>query len=1505
MRSTRTAVYTCTVTAQIVMETELAAEEVPFVVEEVEGCCVYLEEEETSSRKGRNRKRGKDETDALKKPKKPRPAYLHYYLDTHAQVQELHPELSRSEINKKVSEAWRRLPVNERRVYVERTSRERAQIDPKYTRVPESSLIPCMPGFRRILPRSVLVVQPKEAKPAKEHRDLPIAWAKTAAPDRGESDDITQHAVRGLLGCECQDASVSNFGDESVKLDLDSESGMKMEMDMCSGIVSASIIVEVPEERTGATEHAPLTLATPGIEGLMPVSMETSTLEQAVAIATTSATANMTSSEKQENFLGPTVISNQPTDATNYVILSMQRRLQDDSPVKQEPSTTSQRVKYTRRGRGLCTSPQCTFSYPTRYKPRVCPSCGQWLGGVWQPRSRPPGRNKKMCTWSDLKNDPMQHQSETMPVFAVMDQTKGLYQAPEEANKDASLPAMNKTPMGTIENRHSEFEDCVEIRGGAEKDSDLQGDVLGSTGAQIDLNSQGDQTALSQQLLHCHQYRTRPPRRRSSRRSCSHSRTRKLALAGGVNKPLRPILPAITTNASPSLQPHSLGSSSNLAYVQLVAVSGTSETTVPGSPVHSHPGKLTVGEANLVPSVSLSHPTPAYQALAGRKPSQPPPCQKNQLLPPSLKSSQVQLPGLKYSAAQPPSLKSSPAQPPSFKSTPAQPLGLKSCSAQPLGLGSSPGQLTGLQSKLRAQPGSKNDLASLGFESATINDSTVTSHQEADSRQFATGTTGKSSRNHNRGSPFELGLPTCRGKGRCKTSGCNFVYMNRYKPAVCPKCGCSLRFSCHSADSSRALSPEQSQLQCRSTLRLLRHTLQLPEAEADFAPALARLASLPDLNFSSGIEADSLPSEQNGKDCSDSKLRFLPLQQACGLCGTSLCDIPREVMNWDGECWLFTVCCLKKVSISTMRCQNSTCLALHTYQDIDNGLFNVGNRLIVGVDLLLRLRQGVKDGENPRVLATDLLLTSQELTGANLTAQKREHLAETMTNGYWAFECLTVRDYNDMVCGVCGIAPKVEIGKRNPSCCLSLQSVEFTWPDNNSSIEFGSSEVNPEDFWHTMESVAIEQAFFPTSIAVTHFDAPIVAPFLPPLARAPMSVRAERHNEKLGIHSSPGEDEGDCATLLRSLQSGKLKVEDLRSYSWECLAKLCSFCDLPASAELSHEQLGNALRILQKNSWAQESPGPGCTGGRMYKTCPHQVVTASKFLLGSETAKDHVDLLLASRHWPPVYISDIAGAAAQVTSIHFPLLAARLWGQRQGCLGDPTGTPPVLPMSIPELAENIYGEDEMEEPGEVQEPDKHPITHSTTRYLLSPSSQNPLRSLQSCSELSTYTTAVSENLAARHTAVDFYSPCHYFLFGRLLDFITSKEVVNIQISSVVANCQPGQVVIRDGLFRIAVAQIEPEVQPGDLNSDTRDMERAIVLSAEESGETSLMFRQTEDADSREILITTEDGGQGLLTVVVAAGVAASNGEEFVDGNKCGTATVALGFTPDGGSSFHL
>jgi len=64
------------------------------------------------------------------------------------------------------------------------------------------------------------------------------------------------------------------------------------------------------------------------------------------------------------------------------------------------------------------------------------------------------------------------------------------------------------------------------------------------------------------------------------------------------------------------------------------------------------------------------------------------------------------------------------------------------------------------------------------------------------------------------------------------------------------------------------------------------------------------------------------------------------------------------------------------------------------------------------------------------------------LSEKNLSPDEQVQLQELLCNGYWAFECLTVRDYNDMICGICGITPKVEIAQRNVENVLALKNIE-------------------------------------------------------------------------------------------------------------------------------------------------------------------------------------------------------------------------------------------------------------------------------------------------------------------------------------------------------------------------------------------------------------------------------------------------------------------------------
>ncbi len=62
----------------------------------------------------------------------------------------------------------------------------------------------------------------------------------------------------------------------------------------------------------------------------------------------------------------------------------------------------------------------------------------------------------------------------------------------------------------------------------------------------------------------------------------------------------------------------------------------------------------------------------------------------------------------------------------------------------------------------------------------------------------------------------------------------------------------------------------------------------------------------------------------------------------------------------------------------------------------------------------------------------------------------------------------------------------------------------------------------------------------------------------------------------------------------------------------------------------------------------------------------------------------------------------------------------------------------------------------------------------------------------------------------RRQPVVFNNTAYYYLYNRLVDFLTSRDIVNQQINQVVKACQPGEVVIRDALYRLGVAQIHTE-----------------------------------------------------------------------------------------------
>ncbi|CAN2387384.1 HMG box domain containing 3 [Pristimantis euphronides] len=677
---------------------------------------------------------------------------------------------------------------------------------------------------------------------------------------------------------------------------------------------------------------------------------------------------------------------------------------------------------------------------------------------------------------------------------------------------------------------------------------------------------------------------------------------------------------------------------------------------------------------------------------------------------------------------------------------------------------------------------------------------------------------------------LDLGLATQRGRGKCKNPLCSFMYTNRHKPKTCPNCGFSLTKDkvereavpdapvCISIDLNvrESLTQTQKEIQRQSTLQLIRKTVQIPENDSELVETLNLIE---ELNSSRLVLSNVSDGTVTIEQTSWANVYESPLNR-CLLCGTQLFKgDANSSLAGAQDCWLLTATRLQLVTAQVKMCLNPQCLALHSFNDIYTGLFNVGNKLLVSLDLLFSIRNQIKIGEDPKTFINYILESVHQQAEKALSSEELLTVQELLSCGYWAFECLTIRDYNDMICGVCGVAPKVEIAQRNVENTLTLTNIEFTWPEF-----LTTNQVSMEDFWSTLENEVLEQAAFPSSIPITKFDASIISPFFPPLMRGAVVVNSENY-KNLEIQKIVG----NGSALAKLLHDGTLKLDDLNQLSTEELQKMLSLCGIPWDVTNPKDNMCYSILALSEfvqNGTQTKQPPAYLTGGKLYKVCLHQVVCGSKYIVRGESPRDHVDLLASSRHWPPVYVVDMATQVALCADLCHPDLTKQMWGKNQGCFSDPSESPKYV--SCPELLDRHYSVDMMgNEPSIL-----HPITKSQSRRIVhAVAEQNGAcdlttrhHSLSLCREMEPYSaiiTAIGDSKTSniRHRPINFDNVTHYYLYNRLIDFLTSREIVNRQIHDIVQGCQPGEVVIRDALYRLGVAQLKTEIGDSALEED--------------------------------------------------------------------------------------
>ena len=82
------------------------------------------------------------------------------------------------------------------------------------------------------------------------------------------------------------------------------------------------------------------------------------------------------------------------------------------------------------------------------------------------------------------------------------------------------------------------------------------------------------------------------------------------------------------------------------------------------------------------------------------------------------------------------------------------------------------------------------------------------------------------------------------------------------------------------------------------------------------------------------------------------------------------------------------------------------------------------------------MRGHIQQGE-PVLNYTHSVIEAAPLSGESvlLSAEEQWYIERKLYDGYFAFEALTNRDWNQAVCGICGIAPVFESGDGNAKNC--------------------------------------------------------------------------------------------------------------------------------------------------------------------------------------------------------------------------------------------------------------------------------------------------------------------------------------------------------------------------------------------------------------------------------------------------------------------------------------
>ncbi|KXJ26911.1 HMG domain-containing protein 3 [Exaiptasia diaphana] len=339
------------------------------------------------------------------------------------------------------------------------------------------------------------------------------------------------------------------------------------------------------------------------------------------------------------------------------------------------------------------------------------------------------------------------------------------------------------------------------------------------------------------------------------------------------------------------------------------------------------------------------------------------------------------------------------------------------------------------------------------------------------------------------------------------------------------------------------------------------------------------------------------------------------------------------------------------------------------------GLFNIADKVLLSLDILLEWRELLKRGVPSVAIESKVEVLCKK---SKHDVSSLAYLTNLFYNGFYCFEAMTTRNMDDTICGICGVIGEIYLGDGNEKNCCSTSEVDYTRPQTRAESSQEASPLSLEEFLLKIKRLWVERTSFTRlekSSKVSAFEVP---PLIAPQLRANKIVNTELKKNSNFLKDDINNIQGDPALLHVLIKKG-LNISEVESMDIESLKKLNSQCGISGDLSRKSKQLlkGN-IQKLHASLLVGNCPCyaftqvKGCTGGFYHLVCRHGVTVASKFLLLRESVRDAADLYLSLKYPPTVFVCDTACGFVRHMDCRNREISNQLWGDYSGCFEIPS-----------------------------------------------------------------------------------------------------------------------------------------------------------------------------------------------------------------------------------------